>query len=430
MLRLLRFPAAACLAVVLVASPAAAAKKKREPKLELPAELRGTVIAQSDGWAEGLTVRETIESTDLVLKKTTDDADDAVYVLQSGTHRFTALHTIEECRVVADQTFAAAPGGAKLTVKKTLITRGNIAYTWDAELTPQALIRTSLPCRGDAARETVGAQAPWWSIAMPGITGDNVYQPWAQAFTGSVTANAPGGNGVYRVSWILKGSPLSFDPGDGLTQEEKRKVKRLAAVKQAHARQWKKVEIGCGIAGLAGGGPAAGACALLGTTLEFLKDGQADELEKIAEDPPRKDYTTVSKPRPRSVPRFRARAPRYRGAASAVNAYLTNAAKEAALERAILLAMERAQGADAANASLWWHRQVTALHTYAAQLADTLDRQRTLGPRARAALRSAGMRGPRTATALATLSDGAGRSAVASVFEDLGDTALPPAPTG
>jgi hypothetical protein len=415
--------------VLWLAPPPSTASPANDPALVLPDTLSGTVEFhwEYDNSGElGGNLSETI-ATSVVLRRTKDTAQEAVYELQSGLHHFTGVHTedVAGCESSADMEFPAVAGSATLTVDKTLITRRKIAYRWAAQNTPQALVRT-VWCAGYgiSPREQVGQPEPWWPNTLPGLAGSNFYQPWEEAFTGFLSGQDDAG--TLTLTWSLTGAPIAFDPGDQLTQAEKKLIKRYAAAKRVSARAWKRLEITCGIVGLAGGGAPAGACAIFAATLEHFKDTQAEELDKIAEDPPRADYRIVSKPKVPDFVHVRATAVKYRSAARAVNKYLANAARQAALARVILRAMERAQGADAAGSSMHWQRQVLALHRYSAQMADLMDREDQLGRSAQKGLRRAGLRGRGAEAALATLTHERWSRSSAIVFRRLGDHEFPP----
>lgn len=391
--------------------------------LQLPEQLSGTVEYhwEIDTSAQaGGTLSETI-ATEVVLHKVSSDAEQAVYALQSGSHHFTGYHDqdVLGCESTADMTFPAAAGSARFFIHKTLLTHSNVVYSWSAQNTPESLTRTVwCPAYLEGPRQVVGSAEPWWPSSLPGVAGKHAVQPWGEAFTGTLAGVEE--NATYTLTWNLAGAPLKFEPGDRLTPAEKKTIQRYAKAKRKHARSWKELELGCGIGGLLGGGPLAGGCALIGSILEHVKNVEAEELEEIAEDPPRADFTKVTKPRKIEFRHVMARTRDGRALAKNINAYMDNAGEQVGLQRALLTAMERAQGADNAGSSEWWNVQVSAIGRYSQRLATLIKREHRLGRASGKSLRAAGLHGPRASKALSSLTGAPQHAKVTSIFAGLG----------
>jgi hypothetical protein len=129
---------------------------------------------------------------------------------------------------------------------------------------------------------------------------------------------------------------------------------------------------------------------LIAGAFKFLDGEDAADWDELAADPPRSDYKQLGQPRYPHVTRFRGTSAKGRAAADALNAFLTSLAHEAGLTHAMLIAVERAQGAQLVNATTWVTRQAAAASTYARQLAAILNSQGALGARLGTALRADG----------------------------------------
>lgn len=107
----------------------------------------------------------------------------------------------------------------------------------------------------------------------------------------------------------------------------------------------------------------------------------------IASDPIDMRYGRIAAPSRLRPPTVKAGGRIGAQAAKAMNAMLANTAREAAVGRAMLTSVNRAQGAFKAKRHGWEARQMRAAGTYAGQLATLLDRERRLRVQVVAALR-------------------------------------------
>lgn len=173
-------------------------------------------------------------------------------------------------------------------------------------------------------------------------------------------------------------------------------------------------------------GVAAAACAKArpSARCDVLGLGAAAEAalgsvyDDWANDPPDPRFRRIAEPRPPSPPRITAGPRLDKAAAAAFNALLDNQSLAIGLTRALVTAIERSQGAEIANDSVWQQRQLRAARRYAARLAVVLDAE----PRKRRAARTA-LERSRFPTIML------GRETVQQLQEQVVKNGLPPALT-
>jgi hypothetical protein len=166
--------------------------------------------------------------------------------------------------------------------------------------------------------------------------------------------------------------------------------------RSAHsANNWTLAGVGFGCAATAaglllGGFPlAAGVTAIwLGAAAGF-SGFEVWDFTNMAIDPPDPNFDTISQPEPPTPPVISPNAEVSASLATALNAVLTNMAQSVGLGRAVVIAMEKASGAEEANDSQARDRQLTAEREFAGEWASVIERAAPLRRRAATRLEDA-----------------------------------------
>jgi len=247
---------------------------------------------------------------------------------------------------------------------------------WTDETVPLTCNGITAPGGGLPVEPFIGTTGPTTFMLPP--------DGGTQTISGGLAAPGGGWNNTGTIT-ITR----ALSNGKRFTDREKALASKMATNATSFENSWSNVGTACRALG-----PVFGrACSAIVYSVRTVDKIDANNWSDLAADPPRSDYTQVGEPRYPSVTRFRGTNAKGRAAAQALNAYLTNLAHEAGLTQAMLIAVERAQGAQLANAQTWVTRQAAAASNYARQLAATLTSQWTLGSRLRTALVAAGFRG-------------------------------------